>query len=301
MKDVDKRNQELAAQVSACFADGHADSDYLEPIDGFVLIRHRHPSRVEALLYEPVVCLILQGRKETTVGDRMVCFGPGESLIVSHDLPVTSQVTEASPDCPYIALVLSLDIGLLRGLYERVSSLTQESQDARALDVHETDLDLLGAFGRYLETSKTPSDAAVLGPLTLQEIHYRLLMAPHGAMLRQLLWHDSHANSIARAISSIRRDYKSTLVMSELARSIGMSVSAFHTHFKSVTETTPLQYQKDLRLLEAKRLLLEERLSVSAAAYEVGYGSAAQFSREYSRKFGIPPSEDGNRMDQHRA
>ncbi|MEM7504421.1 MAG: AraC family transcriptional regulator [Pseudomonadota bacterium] len=284
--------EELIAQIAQHFAKSDNKGDYVEPVDGLVLIRHSHPSHVESFLYEPVACLILQGRKETTVGDRTVSFGPGESLIVSHELPVTSQVTEASPDCPYIALALTLDLGLLRGLYGQMSSLVLDSEEARSIDVHRTDVALQNALSRYLNVLSEPRESAVLGPLALQEIHYRLLLAPHGAMLRQLLWHDSHANSIARAISSIRRDYKSPLVMSELARSVGMSTSAFHTHFKSVTETTPLQYQKDLRLLEAKRLLLEERTTVSAVAFEVGYGSAAQFSREYSRKFGVPPSEE---------
>ncbi|MEM7280740.1 MAG: AraC family transcriptional regulator [Pseudomonadota bacterium] len=283
--------ERVAAWVSAVLR--HERSDSFSPLEGIVVLRRTCDSPIEVALYKPAFCLVLQGRKEVMVGDRVTSFGPGESLIVSHELPVTSRIIDASPTSPYLALVLSLDIAMLRGMSQALPvSGVASKVDPRALAVHSVDQDLMDAVERYLLLSKKPQDRDVLAPLVSKEIHYRLLTAPHGAMLRQLMRQDSRARHIAQAISNIRRDFKATLIVSDLAKGVGMSTSAFHTHFKDVTETTPLQYQKELRLLEAKRLIYEERLSVSAAAFEVGYGSATQFSREYSRKFGVPPSED---------
>lgn len=160
---------------------------------------------------------------------------------------------------------------------------------ARSLEVGKTDLALLDAFARYLALADEPIAARVLAPRVLDEIHFRLLLAPHGAMLHQLIAHDSHARGVGRAIEHIRREFKQSLAMSDLAKLAGMSTSSFYRHFSSIAATSPLQYQKDLRLLEARRLLRTERYTVSGAAYEVGYESLTQFSREYARKFGQPP------------
>jgi AraC-like DNA-binding protein len=157
---------------------------------------------------------------------------------------------------------------------------------------HRADPTLLDALRRYLELVDSPADAKVLGPLVSREIHYRLLVAPFGGMLRRLIRRDSNASAIARAIGHLRGDLCSPVVIPDLARRVGMSTSSFHKHFKAVTATTPLQYQKELRLLEARRLLTTGGASVTAVAYEVGYESSSQFSREYARKFGVPPSRD---------
>lgn len=163
---------------------------------------------------------------------------------------------------------------------------------ARAAETHRADPGLLDALRRYLALADCPADSKVLGPLTSKEIHFRLLMAPFGAMLRRLLRRDSNASAIARAIGHIRGNISAPVAIPELARQVGMSPSAFHKHFKTITSTTPLQYQKELRLLEARRLLRTAGASVTAAAFDVGYESPSQFSREYARKFGIPPSHD---------
>jgi AraC-like DNA-binding protein len=182
-------------------------------------------------------------------------------------------------------------VATIRKLYDEVVDLPLESQEPRAAETHRADLGLLDALSRYLALADSATDAKVLGPLSAKEIHYRLLTAPFGGMLRCLIRHDSNASAIARAIATIRRDIRSPIAIPELARQVGMSVSAFHGHFKTITSTTPLQYQKELRLLEARRLL-KGGASVTTAAYEVGYESPSQFSREYARKFGVPPSED---------
>jgi AraC-like DNA-binding protein len=260
----------------------------VQPLPGLRVLRHPRVTSFEGSLYEPVVCLIVQGRKETTLGERTLDARKGQCLLVSHDLPVVSRVLEA----PYLSLLLDVELGLLRSLYDEVADATLDTEDASALEVHEADAALLDALRRYLALAESPTDAKVLGPLIRREIHYRLLMAPFGGMLRHLVRHDSHASAIARAIAHIRRDYRSSLAVPELARSIGMSTSSFHKHFKSVTSSSPLQYQKELRLLAARRLLVAGEASVSAAAFEVGYESPSQFSREYARKFGVQPSKD---------
>ena len=257
-------------------------------MNGLQLLWQRHPSSFEALLYEPVLCLVLQGEKQVAIGEHALSFGPGECLLVSHGLPVSSSITKA----PYLALVLDVDVASIREFSDEVADSALDGDCARAAQVHQADPGLLDALGRYLALADSPADAKVLGTLTSKEIHYRLLAAPFGGMLRTLIRHDSNASAIARAIGYIRDDIRSPIVVPDLARRVGMSASSFHKHFKTITSTTPLQYQKELRLLEARRLLKTGGAVVTAAAYSVGYESLSQFSREYARKFGVPPSRD---------
>ncbi len=257
-------------------------------MSGLVLLRQNCPGVLEASLYEPVLCLILQGKKQGWIGEQTLSFGPGECLLVSHDLPVSSTITRA----PYFALVLKVDVATIRKLYDEVSESVLDSEGARAIVTHRADLELLDALGRYLTLAGSTADAQVLGPLVLKEIHYRLLVAPFGGMLRGLIRHDSNASAIARAIGYIRGDFHLPIAIPELARRVGMGASSFHQHFKTITSVTPLQYQKELRLLEARRLMKTDGASVTTAAYEVGYESSSQFSREYTRKFGVSPSRD---------
>ncbi|OCW59120.1 AraC family transcriptional regulator [Hoeflea olei] len=250
------------------------------------------PNAYEATIYHPVVCLNLQGRKEVTIGDQSVEFGDGQSLIVSHELPVMARVTEASPERPYLALIVSLDMGIVQSLCDEVGPAVPAHPQTRSLSVGPVDERLIETLSRYVALTADPVEARVMAPLILREIHFRLLMADHGGMLRQFLHRDSHSSRIARAIGLIRSDYRTPLAVADLADAAGMSPSSFHQHFRQVTGTTPLQYQKDLRLTEARRLLAAEALSVASAAFEVGYESATQFSREYARKFGAPPRKD---------
>ncbi len=291
------QNRDLIAHVCA-YADRHAECQqanmelYATDLAGLTILRSRKPTALEAVLYNPLLCLILQGRKETHLGMRRVSFTAGESLIVSHQLPVISRVTEATEMNPYVALVLELDMGIVRSLYNEVSKVEIEEQHTRTLNVGKTDEALLDAMGRLVDLIDRPLEAKVLLPLVLREIHFRLLLAQHGSMLRQLLRPGSHAERIAEAIGRIKEDYATSLSVAELARVAGLSPSSFHEHFKALTATTPLQYQKELRLLEARRLLMNGTHNVSSAAFEVGYESPTQFSREYSRKFGNSPRKD---------
>jgi len=261
----------------------------VRPIEGLVVLRQAEPSPLEASMYEPVLCLILQGRKQVSIGERTLSFGPGECLLVTHDVPVSSRVTKA----PYVALVLTIDLTVIRKLYDEIAESVQTGERADSAVTHRAANSLLDALRRYLALADSPAEARVLGPLVRKELHYRLLVAPFAGMLRRLIFHDSHASAIARATGQIRLELRSAISIPKLARHVGMSNSAFHKHFKAITRTTPLQYQKDLRLLEARRLLQQGSMSVTDAAFEVGYESASQFSREYARKFGVPPSRDG--------
>lgn len=277
---------ELASRGVSAAENGHQQT--VKPMQGLLLLWQDSPSSFEASLYEPVLCLILQGRKEVSIGDQTLSFGPGECLLVSHDLPVCSRIMKA----PYLALVLEVDVATIRKLYDEVAESALDSERARAAETHRADPGLLDALRRYLALADSPADAKVLGPLISKEIHYRLLMAPFGGMLRSLIRHDSYASAIARAIGHIRVDIRSPIAIPALAQKVGMSASSFHKHFKTITSTTPLQYQKELRLLEARRLLRTDATSVTTVAFDIGYESPSQFSREYTRKFGVPPSQD---------
>jgi len=260
--------------------------------EGLSLFTSHQQTDFVATIYHPVVCLILQGAKETTIGEQVVQFGQGESLIVSHTVPVVSRITQASPKKPYLALILDIDLSLVRGLYHEVGTLSTSESTTSALNVQFSEPELIDAVGRLFSLAQDPIQRQVLGPLILKEIHFRLLMAPNGSMLRKLLNLDSHASKIDKAITHLREHFRQPLSMPDLASHLGMSESSFYSSFKKVTNTTPLQYQKELRLIEAQRLLRSEATSVSSAAFHVGYESPTQFSREYSRKFGISPSEE---------
>lgn len=275
---------ELARRVELRYPrSSRLDVEVADAPAGLRVLRHAVTTSFESSLYEPVVCLILQGRKLTTLGTRTLASGPSDCLLVSHDLPVVARVVEA----PYLALIFPVDVAALRALAHEVPPV--DGAEGAAVEVHAVEPALEDALGRLLGLAE--DEVPFLGPLLVREIHYRLLRAPFGGMLRSLVRPDSHASAIARAIAQIRRDFRAPIAVPELARSVGMSPSSFHQHFRAVTASTPLQYQKELRLLAARRLLATAG-SVAEAAWQVGYQSPNQFSREYARKFGIPPRAD---------
>jgi AraC-like DNA-binding protein len=216
-------------------------------------------------------------------------LGAGDALIVSHALPVVSRITEASAREPYLALILALDLTVIDDLRAQLADVSMPIADTQSLSAGPAEASWLVPLMRYIELAHTRLDAQVLGPLVLREIHYRLLLSDAGAMLRQLLDTDSHASRIAKAIHQLRSAYRKPLKVALLARAAAMSASSFHEHFKSVTGTTPLQYQKNLRLSEAQALLSSASSTVAEVAYAVGYESSSHFSRDYRRRFGVPP------------
>jgi AraC-like DNA-binding protein len=248
-------------------------------------------SDLEAYIYEPVLCLILQGRKEVTSGSQTVEVRQGDALLVSHHLPVLSRITKASAQEPYIALILSIDLQLVRSLYGEVGLTPKSETSAKSLAAGAAQSQWLEPLARYVALNDKPTDARVLGTSLLREIHYRLLTSSIGVMLQNLLVLDSHASRIAKATHKLRIEFREPITVASLAKEAGMSPTAFHEHFKDVTGITPLQYQKDLRLTEARNMLLGSGRKVAETAFAVGYESAAQFSRDYSRKFGQTPRE----------
>jgi AraC-like DNA-binding protein len=284
--------QNLTNMSLQAFKNTKENQLFLHQDSGFFLIKTSEPSELNATFYEPVLCLNLQGEKEVITGESKIIFAQGESLIVSHALPVVSRITQASIQEPYIALVLSLDISIIRSLYADFGESALSMQGANAVETVKANGQLLDSLFRLMQSSQNKIDSLVLFSQIYREVHFRLLQASYAGMLRDLLRVDSHASNISKAISIIRSQFNKPLFVTDIAKSVGMSVSSFHQHFKTITQSTPLLYQKELRLLEARRLIKAEGDSVTAAAFKVGYKSPNQFSREYTRKFAVNPSTD---------
>jgi len=269
---------------------GAGDLPFSTVVPGLSVVRMRAPTQLLHTVFAPVFCLVLQGQKQIVIGPRTVAFGRNQSLIVSLDLPGLSQITQASAAAPYVSLALELDPMLLRDLAGEMPA--PPSPHAQAIATAPADAEIAGAMTRLFGLADKPQAIPVLAPLIVREIHFWLLASAHGAMLRNLAHADSRASGIARAIAAIRQDIATTQPVGTLARIAGMSVSAFHDHFRSITGTTPLQFQKQLKLAEARRLIRDGGLSVSGTAFAVGYESPTQFSRDYARLFGAPPQRD---------
>lgn len=255
------------------------------------LIRFSTPTDSVPVVYEPSLCLIAQGSKRVELAGEAFQYDPAHFLLVSVDLPVCGRVTEATPSAPYLGLKITLDTGIIGELVADGAG-TDARGAARGLAVSPVEPPLLDAVGRLVGLGDNPRDAVALAPLVLREISYRLLTGAQGMRLRQIAAAGGPAQRIARAIRWLRDHFAEPLRVEVLAREVRMSQSAFHHHFKGVTAMSPLQYQKRLRLQEARRLMLGEGLDASAAAFRVGYESPSQFSREYSRQFGAPPRRD---------
>ncbi|RID91633.1 AraC family transcriptional regulator [Gemmobacter lutimaris] len=260
---------------------------------GMHFLRFDAPSPQMATVYRPLLCLVLQGAKQVSAGAHSLTVAAGQSLLVSHALPVVSSVTHATPGIPYVALVFPLDLDLLRGLTATLPPVRgTRRRDPFSITLCPTDPAVQDALIRYLDQCAADETRQLLAPITRQEIHARLLLGPHAEALQKLLWHESTASRIFQATRDIQSDLSRTVVIRELADRVGMSNSAFFEHFKAVTGTSPLQYQKDLRLLHARDVLRSSSAKVSEVAFRVGYESSAQFSREYTRKFGLSPRQD---------
>ncbi|MCA8880018.1 MAG: AraC family transcriptional regulator [Rhodobacteraceae bacterium] len=263
------------------------------PVPGLTIVRSRAPTEIAPVLYEPLFCLVLQGAKQTSVDGRMLSFRAGQSLVVSHDRPSLSRIVEASAASPYLALALTLDVHVAAEIAAEMETHGAVPEAAGgAVRVGPTSPGELDAMARLFGLIGDAAAVRVLAPTIAREVHFHVLAAGHGAVLKRLGRRDSHASRITRAIAAIRRGYAGPLRIADLAGEAGMSASAFHEHFRDFTGTTPLQFQKHLRLMEARRLILEAGQGVAPAAYAVGYESPTQFSREYSRAFGVAPSRD---------
>lgn len=257
------------------------------------LFRSDQPTEITHSIYEPSVCIIAQGQKLATLGDETYRYNPLNYLVASVDLPVRGQVIEASREHPYLCIRLGLKPQKISEmLVENRQLLRPEKILKRGLFVSQANYQLLDAVLRLLRLLDTPADLPILAPLVEREILYRLLQDEQAITLQQTAQTDSHAQQIARVISALKRDYHKNWRIEDLAQLACMSNSALHAHFKTITNMTPLQFQKQLRLQEARRLLFSENLDAATASHRVGYESPSQFNREYHRLFGLPPVRD---------
>jgi AraC-like DNA-binding protein len=247
----------------------------------------------------PAFCVIAQGSKEVFLGDERFQYDPMHYLLATAELPIVSHVLEASQERPYLSLSVKLDPTLVGSVMVEAGHVPPRSHaDLRAINVSPLDANLLDAAVRLVRLLDTPTEAPFFAPLITREIVYRLLMGEQGDRLRHIALQGGHAHRIARAIERLRIEFDQQLGIDDIAQELGMSVSSFHHHFKAVTAMSPLQFQKQIRLQEARRLMLGEDLDAASAGYRVGYNDASHFNREYKRLFGLPPLRDVERLRQ---
>lgn len=261
------------------------------PLPGVSLIRADAPGMPMPTVYEPSLCIIAQGAKTVSLGERRLHYDPSHCLVASVDLALIGQVTAAEPDHPYLCCKIDLDQNALAELITAEDSALPPG-DPPPLAVHPTDPDLLDAAFRLVRLLDRPRSIPALAPLTQREILYHLLNGPQGAMLRHAASGDSHLGQVSRAIGWIRRHAHEQLRIADVASAARMSVSSLHHHFKRITGLTPLQFQKQLRLQKARQMMIAEGVGAGSAGFYVGYDSPSQFSREYRRLFGAPPRAD---------
>lgn len=271
------------------------DGVFASPIQRLSLIRSSRPTMPMPVVYEPALCIVAQGRKQAMLGDRTFLYEPARYLIVSVELPVVGHVVEATAAAPYLCLALNLDPVGLGDLAMQVPA-PEASAPPLGLTLSDAGPPLLEAAVRLLRLLDDPAAAPVLAPLAEREILYRLLTGPQGATMRQIVAAGGRTAQVSRGIAWVKQHFAEPFSIDRLASAVGMSASSLHEHFKSVTAMSPLQYQKQLRLQEARRLMLAAEIDAATAAFRVGYESPSQFSREYRRLFGEPPARDISRL-----
>ncbi|HEX2636858.1 MAG TPA: AraC family transcriptional regulator [Gemmatimonadales bacterium] len=285
--------EELAERIARALPEDGG----IEPLPGLHLFRSSTPTEPLHGVSQTAFCVIAQGSKEVLLGDSRYRYDPAHYLLATVEMPIVAQVIEASAERPYLSFRLDLDPALVGSVMVEAGHLSSRNPgDVRAMDVSPLDANLLDAVVRLVRLLDSPGEARILRPLIAREIVYRLLVGEQGDRLRHLAVLGGHTDRIAEAVERLRRHFDQPLRIDSLAQELGMSVSGFHHHFKAVTAMSPLQFQKQLRLQEARRLLLGENLDAASAGYRVGYDDASQFSREYKRLFGQPPMRDVERL-----
>jgi len=270
---------------------------YIEPLPGLHLGRFSVPSEAIHGVLEPSFCVIAQGSKEILLGDTRYRYDPFHYLLATIELPSVGRILDASKDKPYFSLRLELPADLVGSVMIEADYVSSARHvEVRAVSVSQLDVNLLNAVARLVGLLDSPAEAQVLLPLITREIVYRLLIGDQGDRLRHLALLGGYTPNISRAIQRIRQEFDQPLHIEQLALELGMSVSGLHHHFKAVTALSPLQFQKQIRLQEARRLMLSEDLDVASAASRVGYNDASYFNREYKSIFGVPPLRDVQRL-----
>jgi AraC-like DNA-binding protein len=282
------RAELVARMTRAISADG-----ILEVFPGVFLNRFSKLSDPVHLVFKPAFCFIAQGSKEVFLGNESYRYDPGHYLISTVTLPIISRTIEASEEKPYLSFRVNLDAPVVASVMMGSNIVTKKSDaHVSAMNVSPIGADLLDAVVRLAKLLDTPDEMPTLAPLIVREIIYRLLRSDQGARLSHLLSSEGETRRISRAVNQLRENIDQPLIIENMARELGMSVSSFHHHFKSVTAMSPVQFQKQIRLQEARRLMLGEELDVASAGSRVGYDNPAYFSREYKKLFGAPPQRD---------
>ena len=267
------------------------------PLDGLMVRRVSAPTEMGHGTSYPALCVVAQGSKDIRLGEHTYRYDPAHYLVVSAALPIATRIVEASPEHPYLGVVLTLEPAVVSAVMADAGSTMPRSQaSVMAIEVNPLPVDLLDAVVRLVRLADSPADARMLADATVREIVYRLLAGDQAARLRQIAAMSGETNRIGEAIARLRSTFDRPLQIEVLARDLGMSVSSFHHHFKAVTAMSPLQFQKQLRLQEARRLMLGGGHDATSAGLRVGYGDTSQFSREYKRLFGAPPMRDVARL-----
>ncbi len=287
------RDRLLATANAYAESKGGGENLFETPMVGVHLLRAFHRPMANRRLYQPSLCIVLQGAKQIIFGEETLNYGAMEALIVSMELPATGRIVEASADEPFIGIVIDIDVAAMREVLEQMPGPpTPSARSASSVFVVGID-DVLGdCILRLLRLAETPQAAPVLYPSVMREIYYWLLSGPHGGDICKKALPESHTDRICKSIMQLRANFAETLRVEDLAETAGMSPSSYHQHFKALTSMSPIQFQKQLRLLEARRLMLSDAANVAEAAYKVGYESPSHFSREYARAFGVAPKRD---------
>jgi len=271
--------------------------EVIEIFPEIFLGRSSHLTERRHSVFKPAFCVIGQGSKQVLLGDEVFRYDPGHYLISSVDLPIFSHVAEASEEKPYLSFRLNLDASVVASvMMESGIEIKKGDSQVKAMDVSPIDVDLLEAVVKLVRMLDTPDEIKFLAPLVMREIIYRLLKGEQGARLSHLLTSEGHTRRISKAVKRLHENIDQPLKIENIARELGMSVSGFHHHFKSVTAMSPLQFQKQIRLQEARRLMLGEDLDVASAGFRVGYDDPSYFSRDYKKLFGAPPQRDIARL-----
>lgn len=265
-------------------------------IDSLVFMRECNASTAIRGVSEPMLAIVVQGKKEGMLNEETYQYGVAQYLVVSVDLPLSGCVVEATPDQPYLGFKLKLDPAQLCDIIAQTNLSIGKQESVRGLFVSDAEPPLIDCAIRLTHLLETPQDIPFLAPMIIREIYYRLLMGEQGEAVRQIATSGSNMQRIAGVIKLIQADFTKPLRVEDLAEQANMSPASFHRHFKAVTSMSPLQYQKHLRLLRARQMMLAEDADASHTAYRVGYESPSQFSREYSRLFGAPPIQDIERL-----
>ena len=283
----------LATALKYCKSEG----THPTPLPELSVIRRERKTEATPGMYNPVVCFVLQGEKDVWSGNKVYRYNPTSYLVSCSDIPAIAQVVSASSKQPFICLKLELQPSVVYEILQETPSAEIQNEKAEGgIFVEKVTAELADAFARLMGTLENKNDLKVLAPSIIREIHYRLMISRFGAKIRQLGVVGSKTQRIGKVVEHLRKDYAAPLRVSNLARMANMSPSSFHLHFRQVTSMSPLQYQKQIRLQEARRLLSLETLDAASVAFRVGYESPSQFSREYRRLFGQPPMRDMDRL-----